>query len=111
MSTPADSIVAGIRTDIARVVRRAAGRPDDEALWRNVRREADDIAFAAWRNGALVGSRPEEAFFVRCDRTTMTQDDIDNGRLVVLVGLAPVKPAEFVIFRIEQLLRPWRPRR
>ena len=56
---------------------------------------------------ALAERRPgrhdeDEAFFVNCDRTTMTQDDIDNGRLICLIGMAPVKPAEFVIFRISQ---------
>jgi uncharacterized protein len=55
-----------------------------------------------WKSGALMGTTPEQAFFVKCDRTTMTQDDIDNGRLVVMVGLATTKPAEFVIFRIAQ---------
>jgi hypothetical protein len=55
-----------------------------------------------WRDGALMGIKPEEAFFVKCDRTTMTQDDIDNGRLICIIGVAPVKPAEFVIFRIAQ---------
>ena len=49
-----------------------------------------------------LGSKPEEAFFVKVDRTTMTQDDIDNGRLICNIGIAPVKPAEFVIFRISQ---------
>ena len=49
-----------------------------------------------------VGDRPEEAFFVRCDATTMTQNDLDNGRLVVEIGLATVRPAEFVILRIGQ---------
>ena len=55
------------------------------------------------RSGATArskGTKPEEAFFVKCDRTTMTQDDIDNGRLIVVIGVAPVKPAEFVIIRI-----------
>ena len=46
--------------------------------------------------------KPEEAFFVKCDRTTMTQTDIDNGKLIMEIGIAPVKPAEFVIFRIGQ---------
>ena len=55
-----------------------------------------------WRDGALMGLTPAQAFFVKCDRTTMTQDDIDNGRLIVLIGVAPVKPAEFVVFRIAQ---------
>ncbi len=49
-----------------------------------------------------MGTKAEEAFFVKCDRTTMTQDDIDNGRLICVIGIAPVKPAEFVIFRIAQ---------
>jgi phage tail sheath protein FI len=55
-----------------------------------------------WRRGLLTGKKPEQAFFVKCDRTTMTQNDIDNGRLICEVGVAPVKPAEFVIFRIGQ---------
>ena len=47
-----------------------------------------------------MGTKPEEAFFVICDRVTMTQDDIDNGRLICVIGIAPVKPEEFVVFRI-----------
>ena len=57
---------------------------------------------APWRIAALLGSEPKEAFFVRCDRSTMTQNDLDNGRLICLIGVAVVKPAEFVIFRIGQ---------
>lgn len=52
--------------------------------------------------GSLAGTSPEEAFFVNIGRSTMSQDDIDNGRLICVVGAAPVKPAEFVIFRITQ---------
>jgi len=66
--------------------------------------------FTQWRDGALVGRRPEDAYTVRCDETTMTVDDIQNGRLICEIGVAIVRPAEFVIFRIEQLaglgLRP-----
>ena len=76
--------------------------PNDESLWTKVREQVEDFLQTLWRDGRLVGTRPEEAFFVRCDRTTMTQDDLDNGRLVVLVGIAPVRPAEFVIIRIGQ---------
>jgi phage tail sheath protein FI len=61
-----------------------------------------DFLFVMWRDGALLGSKPEEAFFVRCDRSTMTQNDLDNGRLICLVGVAPVRPAEFVVFRVGQ---------
>jgi phage tail sheath protein FI len=55
-----------------------------------------------WREGMLVGSKPDEAFYIRCDRTTMTQSDIDGGKLIVEIGVAPTKPAEFVVFRITQ---------
>ena len=77
--------------------------PNDEKLWARVKRTITEFLTRVWRDGALMGSKPEEAFFVKVDRTTMTQDDIDNGRLIVLIGVAPVKPAEFVIFRIAQV--------
>ena len=76
--------------------------PNDEPLWAQVRRSIDELPARVWRSGALMGTTQEEAFFVKCDRTTMTQDDIDNGRLICYIGIAPVKPAEFVIFRISQ---------
>ena len=62
----------------------------------------EDFLLVQWKNGALLGEKPDRAFFVRCDRTTMTQNDLDNGRMICLIGVAPVKPAEFVIFRIGQ---------
>ncbi|HEX6323551.1 MAG TPA: phage tail sheath C-terminal domain-containing protein, partial [Vicinamibacterales bacterium] len=74
--------------------------PNEEPLWARVRRSITNFLTLVWRNGALEGTKPEEAFFVKCDRTTMTQTDIDQGRLICLVGVAPVKPAEFVIVRI-----------
>ncbi|HEX5163934.1 MAG TPA: phage tail sheath C-terminal domain-containing protein, partial [Thermomicrobiales bacterium] len=73
-----------------------------DRLWANIRLTVEDFLFNEWRNGALLGLRPEDAFFVRCDRSTMTQNDLDNGRLVCQIGVAVVKPAEFVIFRIGQ---------
>jgi phage tail sheath protein FI len=76
--------------------------PNSEALWDRVRRSVESFLLTVWRNGALMGTRPDQAFYVKCDRTTMTQDDIDNGRLICYIGVAPVKPAEFVIFRIHQ---------
>jgi phage tail sheath protein FI len=74
--------------------------PNAEPLWARVRRSITNFLTLVWRNGALEGTKVEEAFFVKCDRTTMTQTDIDQGRLICLVGVAPVKPAEFVIVRI-----------
>lgn len=74
--------------------------PNAEPLWARVRRSIANFLTVVWRNGALEGTSVEEAFFVKCDRETMTQTDIDNGRLIVQIGIAPVKPAEFVIIRI-----------
>lgn len=76
--------------------------PNQERLWSEMRRMVEEFLMREWRAGGLMGATAHEAFFVRCDRTTMTQDDIDNGRLICVVGVAPVKPAEFVIFRIGQ---------
>jgi phage tail sheath protein FI len=76
--------------------------PNGDQLWANVRRAISDFLYNEWRTGALMGSKPEEAYFVKCDRTTMTQNDLDNGRLICLIGIAAVRPAEFVIFRIGQ---------
>ena len=80
----------------------AVFEPNGEQLWANVRRTIEDFLLSEFQNGALLGDKPEKAFFVRCDRSTMTQNDLDNGRLVCLIGVAPLKPAEFVIFRIGQ---------
>ena len=76
--------------------------PNNEKLWAQVKQTISQFLTTVWKRGALMGTTPQEAFFVKCDRTTMTQDDIDNGRLIVLIGVAPIKPAEFVIFRIAQ---------
>jgi len=76
--------------------------PNNERLWARVRGQVEDFLTTLWRDGRLVGTKPEHAFFVKCDQTTMTQDDIVNGRLVALIGIAPLRPAEFVIFRIGQ---------
>lgn len=76
--------------------------PNGERLWANVRSAVEDFLYNEWFNGRLLGGSPKAAYFVRCDRSTMTQNDLDNGRLVCLIGVAPLTPAEFVIFRIGQ---------
>lgn len=76
--------------------------PNDERLWARVNQTITQFLITEWRNGALMGTKQEEAFFVKVDRTTMTQSDIDNGRLICIIGVAVVKPAEFVIFRLAQ---------
>ena len=80
----------------------AVFEPNGERLWAAVRGTIEDFLLDQWQNGALLGEKPEKAYFVRCDRSTMTQNDLDNGRLVCLIGVAPLRPAEFVIFRIGQ---------
>ncbi len=76
--------------------------PNDEPLWARVTQSVSNFLTRVWKDGALMGTTVEEAFFIKCDYTTMTQDDIDNGRLIMVIGVAPVKPAEFVIIRIGQ---------
>ncbi|SFU59406.1 phage tail sheath family protein [Pseudoduganella namucuonensis] len=80
----------------------AVFEPNSERLWANIRRMVEDFLEVMWRDGALIGEKPDQAYFVRCDRGTMTQNDLDNGRMICLVGVAPSRPAEFVIFRVGQ---------
>jgi phage tail sheath protein FI len=80
----------------------AVFEPNGEALWANVRRTVESFLETEWREGRLAGASIAEAYFVRCDRSTMTQNDLDNGRMICLIGVAPLYPAEFVIFRIGQ---------
>ena len=71
-------------------------------LWREVGATIENFLVNEWRQGCIMGSKPADAFFVRCDRSTMTQNDLDNGRMICLVGVALLRPAEFIIFRISQ---------
>jgi phage tail sheath protein FI len=94
-----------VEKSIERGTQFAVFEPNAEPLWATINRSVSNFLIAVWKSGALEGTKPEEAFFVKVDRTTMTQNDIDNGRLIILVGIAPVRPAEFVIFRISQKTR------
>jgi phage tail sheath protein FI len=76
--------------------------PNDPKLWAGVKRTLNAFLRGLWRDGALFGATADQAFFVKCDAETNPPDSIDQGKLVVEVGIAPVKPAEFVIFRISQ---------
>ncbi|MBB3219840.1 phage tail sheath C-terminal domain-containing protein [Pseudoduganella umbonata] len=89
-----------IESSVNRGLQWVVFEPNDDRLWARVRRSISNFLTDVWRSGGLEGTKVEEAYFVRCDRTTMTQTDIDNGRLICMVGIAPVKPAEFVIIRI-----------
>ena len=76
--------------------------PNDDKLWARVKDTLRLFLRSQWRQGALFGRTEDEAFFITCDRTTMSQDDVLNGRLICEIGIAPVRPAEFVIFRVFQ---------
>jgi hypothetical protein len=76
--------------------------PNDDRLWARVKDTIRLFLRSQWRQGALFGRTEDEAFFITCDRTTMSQDDVLNGRLICEIGIAPVRPAEFVIFRVFQ---------
>jgi phage tail sheath protein FI len=82
----------------------AVFEPNSEPLWAMVGRVITNFLTTVWRGGALAGTTPEEAFFVDVSRNTMSPDDIANGRLICTIGIAPTKPAEFVIFRVTQLI-------
>jgi phage tail sheath protein FI len=92
---------AYLERSIDRGTQWAVFEPNGEALWSNVRRTIDSFLLNEWQMGALLGER-DKAYFVKCDRSTMTQNDLDNGRLVCLIGVAALRPAEYVIFRIGQ---------
>lgn len=76
--------------------------PNDDALWAKIRRTIASFLVMEWRKGALFGRTPDEAFFVKCDRETNPAEGIDAGQVVCRIGVAPVKPAEFVIFQLSQ---------
>jgi hypothetical protein len=80
----------------------AVFEPNDERLWSSLRISSSNFLTRVWRDGALFGSTPEQAFYVKCDGETNPPDVIEAGQVVVEIGIAPVKPAEFVVFRISQ---------
>jgi hypothetical protein len=80
----------------------AVFEPNDERLWSSLRISATNFLNRTWRQGALFGATPSQAFFVKCDAETNPQDVIEAGQVVIEIGICPVKPAEFVIFRISQ---------
>lgn len=91
-----------MRRTLESALRWAVFERNDAALWARVSATLTDLLTTEWRNGALMGGTQEQAFFVRCDETTTTSADMERGQLIVLVGLAFIKPAEFSILRIEQ---------
>ena len=95
-------LIIMIKESILRSTRWVVFEPNDISLWKSIRFELESFLSLVWRDGALMGATPEEAFFVKCDAETNPQEVVDAGQVITLIGVAPVKPAEFVIFRIGQ---------
>jgi phage tail sheath protein FI len=81
----------------------AVFEPNDEPLWVAIRVSIENFMLSLFNQGAFQGTKPSQAFQVKCDATTTTQQDIDNGIVNIIVAFAPLKPAEFVIIKIAQL--------
>ena len=91
-----------VEKSIERGTQWAVFEPNDQMLWSKMRRDINSFLKNVWREGALFGATPEQAFFVKCDEENNPQETRDVGQLIIDIGIAPVKPAEFVIFRIGQ---------
>jgi hypothetical protein len=91
-----------VEESIARNTRWVVFEPNDMTLWKSIRRDITAFLMRLWRDGALMGQTPEQAFFVKCDAETNPPDVVAAGMVVTLIGIAPVKPAEFIIFRLSQ---------
>jgi hypothetical protein len=76
--------------------------PNDLDLWQRIRRTINAFLLRVWRDGALFGATPEQAFYVKCDAETNPPEVVDAGQVIVEIGICPVKPAEFVVFRLSQ---------
>jgi len=100
---PVDRLARFIEESVDRGTRWAALEPNGEPLWAKIRQSVGSFLEDLFRKGAFAGQAPDQAYFVRCDSTTMTQQDIDQGIVNIVVGFAPVQPAEFVIITIQQM--------
>lgn len=91
-----------VKESILEGTRWAVFEPNHHPLWSALRRDANAFLMNVWRDGALIGSTPGEAFFVKCDEETNPPEVRDAGMVVTIIGIAPVKPAEFVVFKLMQ---------
>jgi uncharacterized protein len=99
---PVRRLFSMIEKSIVRSTRWVVFEPNDLSTWKAVKRDVTAFLMLLWRQGALMGATPAEAFFVKCDAETNPPEVIDAGQVVIVIGIAPVKPAEFVIFQIGQ---------
>ena len=99
---PVRRLALHIEESLQRGLAWAVFEPNDEPLWARLRQSVEGFLYGLFQRGAFAGQKAEEAFLVRCDRSTMSQADIDSGQATVLVGFAPLRPAEFLILRVRQ---------
>lgn len=92
-----------IEESLFRGIQWAVFEPNDEPLWAQLRLNIGAFLNNLFRQGAFQGKTPRDAYFVKCDATTTTQTDINLGVVNILVGFAPLKPAEFVVLRLQQI--------
>src|SRR6185369_1417332 len=100
---PVRRLALYLEESIYRGLQWAVFEPNDEPLWAQIRLNIGAFMQSLFRQGAFQGRTPAEAYVVKCDKDTTTQDDINRGIVNVLIGFAPLKPAEFVVVRIQQL--------
>jgi phage tail sheath protein FI len=103
---PVRRLACYIEESVLRGIRWSIFEPNAEPLWARIRHDVGAFMRTLFMQGAFQGTTPAQAYFVNCDSTTTTQTDIDNGVMNILIGIAPVKPAEFVIIRIQQIFPP-----
>jgi uncharacterized protein len=103
-NVPVRRVAIFIEESIDRDTQWVVFEPNDEPLWAKIRRQVEDFLQDLFVQGAFQGETPEQAYFVKCGKDTMTQNDVDNGVLNIVVGVALVEPAEFVIITIQQLV-------
>ena len=101
---PVRRIAIFLRVSIYNGIQWAVFEPNDEPLWSSLRLNIRSFMLTQFRAGAFQGAKPDDAFFVKCDSSTTTQQDIDNGVVNILVGFAPLKPAEFVVLKLSQIV-------
>jgi phage tail sheath protein FI len=102
---PVRRLALYMQESILRGTNWAVFEPNGEKTWAMIREQIGGLMFGLFRNGAFQGAKPEQAFYVRCDRTTMTQADIDSGHLNIEIGFAPLRPAEFVVIQLRQIVK------
>ena len=93
-----------IKLDLNNMMDRYTSTPNTQEIWKMVKSEATDLLMKYYRAGSLMGTKPEQAFFVKIGMETMTTADIENGKMILQVGIATQKPAEFEILAFERMV-------